>query len=108
MMREIVCLLGNCGDAEARRKFADAETVIANLGHDVLNPMLLPDGIDAEQRMSVACSMIDAADKIVLLPAWEKDDQAQQERRYAVEQGKPVERYGCFVSRWIKKLEKES
>lgn len=108
MTHGIVYILGNGAcDAESRRKYADAETVVLNLGHVALSPARLSDVVAPEKRERINLAMIDAADIVVLLPDCYGCKESQEERRYAVEQGKPVERYDGFVSHWIRELAKD-
>ena len=94
-------------DPTYRSKFADAETVISNLGHDVLNPVILPDGIEYETYMRVCFALIDAADTVVLLPDWCNSDGAQRERDYAFERKKPVRSYNSFVKAELERTRKD-
>lgn len=107
MTRRIVCILGNGTRNEAERsKYADAETVIMNLGHGVLTSAWLPDGIEREACTRIDFALIDAADVVVALPGWEDSADAQQEMRYAMERKKTVAQYNKFVSSELKKLAK--
>lgn len=94
------------GDPTYRSKFADAETVIMNLGHGVLTSAWLPDGIEREACTRIDFALIDAADVVVALPGWEDSADAQQEMRYAMERKKTVAQYNKFVSSKLKKLAK--
>lgn len=95
------------GDQTYRSKFADAETVIANLGHTALNPTIIPDGVEYETCMRICFALIDAADTVVLLPDWCKSDGAQRERDYAFERKKPVRSYNSFVKAELEKTRKD-
>lgn len=85
------------GDPQYRCKFADAETVISNLGHVVLNPSIIPDGIEHETRMRICFALIDAADAVVFLPDYRESDEAIRERVYAGKHGKKIRDYKRFV-----------
>ena len=94
------------GDDLYRYKFADAETVLTNLGYTVLNPAKLPDGIEREACTRIDFALIDAADVVVALPGWEDSENAQQEMRYAIERRKTVAQYNKFVSSELKNWRK--
>lgn len=103
MTQKIVYILGkDTRDAAARRKYADAETVIANLECEVLNPSTLPTGIGPEPYLRICMELIGAADVVVLLPCWRYDATAQREKRGAEKLGKLVEKYDYFVGGRLK------
>ena len=103
MTQKIVYILGkDTRDAAARRKYADAETVITNLGCEALNPATLPAGIGPEPYMRICMELIGAADVVVLLPCWRYDTTAQREKRGAEKLGKLVEKYDNFVGARLK------
>ena len=56
------------GDDEYRWKFMDAQTALELNGHVVLNPALLPTGLDEDDYMRIALAMLDSADMMVCLP----------------------------------------
>lgn len=87
------------GDECYRAKFANAETVLRNLGHVVLNPTIFPDGLEYEKYMYLDFAMLDVCDTVLLLPDWRKSKGAMRERRYALELGKRVEGYQEFVDK---------
>ncbi|WBQ81053.1 DUF4406 domain-containing protein [Salmonella enterica subsp. enterica serovar Bispebjerg] len=53
-------------------------------GATVLNPAMLPDGLEREQYLTITRGMIQVSDSICLLPGWEKSNGAQQEVIYAL------------------------
>lgn len=95
------------GDPTYRSKFADAETVIANLGHTVLNPTIIPDGVEYETCMRICFALIDAADMVVFLPDYRSSDGAIRERVYAGQCGKKIRQYENFVRKEIAKENRE-
>ena len=56
----------------------------------VINPALLPTGLDAEKYMPICLAMVDAADAIYMLKGWERSKGAVIEKAYAEYQGKEV------------------
>ena len=93
------------GDDLYRYKFADAETVLTNLGYTVLNPAKLPDGMEYEQYMMIGMAMVGAADMVVMLPDWRRSKGAKMERRRAIESGKPIEDYESLIRKRLNELE---
>lgn len=60
-------------------------------GHIVLNPAELPEGMSRADYMRICLAMIDAADKVILLPNYQQSPGARLEREYCQYTGKPVE-----------------
>lgn len=56
----------------------------------VINPAMLPVGLEPERYMPICLAMIDAADMICLLDGWEKSPGARLEKVYAEHQAKEV------------------
>ena len=90
----IVYLAGRItGDPAYRAKFADAEMVLRELGHTVLNPAVLPDGLEYAAYMAIDEQLLRAADAVCLLPDWKQSPGARQERALARRLGKKLLRY---------------
>ena len=60
-------------------------------GHIVLNPAELPEGMSRPGYMRICMAMIDAADKVIMLPNYQQSPGARLEREYCRYIGKPVE-----------------
>ena len=78
------------GDVNYREKFSKAEQALTAMGHCVLNPAHLPEGMEQGDYMRICFSMIDCADCVVLLPDWRESSGARLERAYAEKIGKEV------------------
>lgn len=90
----IVYLAGRItGDGGYREKFADAEMALRELGHVVLNPAMLPNGLEYEAYMAIGNQMLLAADAICLLPDWQSSAGAQRERTVAMKNHKSILHY---------------
>lgn len=90
----IVYLAGKItGDPAYRAKFADAEMVLRELGHTVLNPAVLPDGLEYAAYLLIDEQMLRASDAVCLLPDWKQSPGARQERALARRLGKKLLRY---------------
>ena len=90
----IVYLAGRItGDPAYRAKFSDAEMVLRELGHTVLNPAVLPDGLEYAAYMAIDEQLLRAADAVCLLPDWKQSPGARQERALARRLGKQILRY---------------
>lgn len=57
-------------------------------GNVVLNPAVLPKGLDEDRYLPICLAMIDACDAVQFLPGWEKSAGARVEEAYAIRQGK--------------------
>ena len=79
------------GDPEYRKKFADAELRVRGHGENVvLNPAVLPEGLDGEDYMRICLSMLDSADAIYMLRDWPHSEGATIELYYARYAGKKI------------------
>lgn len=73
-----------------REHFARAEERLAEAGHVVINPAVLPLGLRSESYMPICLAMVDAADAIYMLEDWHDSPGAKLEHDYAVAQKKTV------------------
>ena len=77
-------------DPNYRAKFADAETVLMNLGFAVLNPTCVPALLTYEQHMEIDLIFVAACDVVVLLPDWRYSAGANVELDRAKKLGKTI------------------
>lgn len=68
-------------------------------GNVVLNPAVLPKGLDEDRYLPICLAMIDACDAVQFLPGWEKSAGARVEEAYAIRQGK-IRIYPGGVTKW--------
>ncbi|EAT0257997.1 DUF4406 domain-containing protein [Salmonella enterica] len=68
------------------------------IGHTVLNPAILPDGLTWDHYMDISLAMLRGADAIYLLDGWEESEGARREfnvaRRLRLEISTPESRKG--------------
>ena len=76
------------GDPNYRRKFDKEAFKLKSNGHIVLNPAILPKGMEHHEYMHICFSMIDVADLIYFLPCWKDSKGAVMEYEYAKQNGK--------------------
>ena len=63
---------------------------LADLGHSVLNPATLPDGLSQGQYMQICLPMVAVADELVMLPGWVRSEGAYIEFLLAKKSGKTI------------------
>ena len=59
-------------------------------GMTVINPAVLPDGLEHDKYMPICLQMIESADAILMFNDWENSKGAMLEKAYAEYQGKEV------------------
>jgi len=69
------------GKLNYREKFKEAEDILVEMGHIIINPSHLPNGL--KDYMPIYKAMIDQCDAIVLLPGWESSEGSCEEFEYA-------------------------
>ncbi|ELG8585674.1 DUF4406 domain-containing protein [Salmonella enterica] len=67
-----------------RDAFMRKEMELIDCGATVLNPAMLPDGLEHEQYLTITRGMIRVSDVICLLPGWENSEGAKREVVYAM------------------------
>ena len=92
------------GDPGYLDKFRGEAERLEGLGHIVLNPAELPEGMNKAEYMRICFAMIDVADEVWMMPRWAASEGAALELRYC--------RYICkdyrlmSLMRWFKPWEK--
>lgn len=81
------------GIPDYRERFAVARYCYTRAGCAVLDPSLLPEGMEQADYMRICMAMIQSADYVLLLPGWEKSEGSRLEKAYADMTGVPVEEY---------------
>jgi len=81
------------GDRRYKTKFREAAKSLEALGHVVLNPATLPDGLDDGDYMKIAMAMLNAADVAVFLPDYQESKGAMVEWAYCQRIGKDCAMY---------------
>lgn len=77
------------GDPGYLDKFRGEAKKLEALGHIVLNPAELPEGMSKAEYMRICLAMIDCADTVFLLPGWQGSPGARLEQAYCSYIGKP-------------------
>ena len=76
------------GDPNYHEKFKIGQQAIEDMGHTVLNPAELPEGMRPADYMRVCISMIDISDVVAFLPDWQDSRGACLEFDYCEYVGK--------------------
>ena len=80
------------GDRKYRAKFREAAKNMEALGHVVLNPAILPAGLEEQDYMQITLAMLNAADLAVFLPDYQESAGAMIEWAWCKRTGK-----GCAL-----------
>lgn len=81
------------GDRRYRAKFRAAAKNLEDMGHVVLNPATLPDGLADRDYMQIGMAMLNAADLAVFLPDYRESKGAMVEWSYCQRIGKDCAMY---------------
>ena len=73
-----------------KKEFNKVQKRLEWAGYIVINPAVLPNGLDKNKYMPVCLSMVESADAIYMLDGWRKSKGAVLEKLYAEYQGKKV------------------
>ena len=76
------------GDKRYKTKFRDAAKALEAVGHVVLNPATLPDGLTDGDYMRITLAMLEAADLAVFLPDYRESKGALVEWAWCQRTGK--------------------
>lgn len=80
--------MANC--ANYKKIFIDKQSELEKQGHIVINPAILPIGLNDDKYMPICLSMIDGADAIYLFNDWQNSKGALLEKAYAEYQNKKI------------------
>ena len=72
------------GDPNYKAKFDKAAVRLSAKGHVVLNPSMLPLGLDYDDYMHIDFAMIDVADAVYFLKDYKSSNGAMKEWHYAM------------------------
>ena len=87
------------GDGNYRIKFAKSEQFLKRNGYIVLNPAILPEGMEPGDYMRICMAMVESADFVVLLEDWEESGGAAIEKSLCDYTGKSVYTLGSIIER---------
>ena len=82
------------GTTDFLERFAQAQQILEEKGHEVINPALInsnmPKSTTWEEYMSLCYPMVDMCDGICMLQGWENSSGARIERLHAIKSGKKL------------------
>lgn len=80
------------GDPDYRKKFEAAADYVRSQRPDavILNPAVLPEGLDEQDYMTITSQMLAAADEVMCLADWEDSEGAKVEVKLAGRIGKRI------------------
>ena len=79
------------GVIDYKRRFQAAERRLKRMGHTVINPALLPEGLgNTEDYMKICYPMIDSCDAVYVLDGWRESKGACLEVKHAEAESKKV------------------
>jgi hypothetical protein len=82
-------------------KFTYASITLQRMGYVVLNPALLPDGLQHDQYLRITLAMLHEADGVCAFNDWAESDGARVEIEEALHIGKPIIRWADFQKLFI-------
>ncbi len=83
------------GEPDYKAKFDAAEQEYNKKGYTVLNPAVLPGGLQPADYMRICFAMIDSADVVAFLPGYRQSAGAQLELQYCLYIDKNVKLPEC-------------
>ena len=86
------------GDPDYKQKFGAAAETLEAMGLIVLNPAILPEGMNPEDYMRICLAMVESAHSVIFLPGWELSAGAQVERMWARYARRPCFEFRDFVA----------
>lgn len=78
------------GDKNYKEKFDNAEKMLKEQGHIIMNPSILPLGFNYEDYMTIGFEMLNACDAIYMIPGWFCSGGAKREWLHAKETHKII------------------
>lgn len=70
--------------------FKKAEEELKKYGHTVINPAVLPKGLNHTRYMPICLAMVDASDIVFMMKGWGDSKGARLEHDYAIYQEKII------------------
>ena len=73
-----------------KKELERVEKMLKKHGHVVINPAVLPEGLDHEKYMPICLAMVDSADIVFMMKGWGDSKGARLEHDYAIYQEKII------------------
>lgn len=77
-------------DKNYREKFGLAEQVLNKMGYIVLNPAVLPDGLEYDEYLRITLAMLGEADGVCVFDDWSESNGARVEIEEALHKDMPI------------------
>lgn len=98
-MNEKVYIAGKItGCKNYKEKFTAYGAIETGLGNIVLNPAILPEGMNQNEYLHICFAMIDVADVVKFMPDWKDSSGAKEEMEYCKKIGKRTVEYVIDLS----------
>lgn len=79
------------GDDNYKKKFNYVEKLLLQQGYTVINPTVLPVGLEFDDYMRICFAMIDCCDIVCFMSDWKESKGAKLEHEYAEKNNKQIE-----------------
>ena len=77
-------------DPSYREKFARVQALLESLGHEVISPLILPEGLAQREYLHFDYALIDNCEGVYFMSDWKMSQGANAEWHHAMREGKKM------------------